>query len=125
MKRPTGFTISALILTWLAITGFMNAWEILTSMDSEVSRSLGYIAVLYASTAFLSAIGLWLMRQWSLLAIRSWMGTFILFLMVPEDMRNKIMQGGIAGMLGFFVFIVVLFWLFDRYVKSKLSITIT
>ncbi len=77
--------------------------------------------MLYGITALFSAIGLWLMRQWSLVAIRTWTVSYTLFLIVPGDMLNKIMQGGVAGMLGFFVFIIVLFWLFDRYVKSKLT----
>ena len=124
MKRPVGIIISIIVLAWLAITGFMNGWTILSDPDGVVPKSIGYVAMFYAVTALLSVIGLWLMKQWGLLAIRIWMGACLLYLIVPDDMLNKIMQGGVAGMLGFFVFIVVVFWLFDRYVKSKLSPTI-
>jgi len=123
MKRPIGITISALVLGWLAMTGFLNSWVILTDLSSELSKSIGYIAIIYGITALLSTIGLWCMKPWSLVAIRIWMGVCLLYLIVPEDTLNKIMQGGIAGMLGFFVFIISLFWLFDRYVKSKLTTT--
>ena len=123
MKRPIGITISALVLGWLAMTGFLNGWVILTDLSSELSKSIGYIAIIYGITALLSTIGLWYMKSWSLVAIRSWMGVCLLFLIAPEDTLNKVMQGGIAGMLGFFVFIISVFWLFDRYVKSKLTTT--
>ncbi len=123
MKRPLGLTISVIVFAWLAITGFMNGWAILSGSAESVPNSMGYIAMFYAIAAAVSAVGLWLMKQWAAIAIRFWMGACLIFLIVPEDMRNKMMQGGIAGMLGFFVFIIVIFWLFDRYVKSKLTDT--
>ncbi len=121
MKRPIGITISALLLGWLAMTGFVNGWVILSDLTNALPASNGYLATLYGVAALFAAIGLWCMKKWSLVATRCWMVTCILFLIVPEDTRIKMMQGGVAGMLGFFVFIIILFWLFDRYVKSKLS----
>ncbi len=120
MKRHIGLTISAIIFAWLAITGFMNGWAILSVSTESAPNLTGYIAMIYAIAAAVSAVGLWLMKQWAVIAIRCWLGACLLFLIVPEDMRNKMMQGGIAGMLGFFVFIIVIFWLFDRFVRSKI-----
>ena len=123
MKRPIGIIISVVVLAWLAVTGFMNSWVILSDPGVTISKPIGYFALLYAVAALFSVVGLWLMKQWGLLAIRCWMIACLLFLIVPEDMRTKMMQGGVAGMLGFFVFIIVVFWMFDRYVKSKLTAT--
>lgn len=119
MKRPIGFTISVIVFAWLATTGFMNGWTILSGSTESAPNSMGYIAMLYAIAAAVSAVGLWLMKPWAVIAIRCWMVACLLFLIIPEDMRNKMMQGGIAGMLGFFVFMIVVFWLFDRFVRSK------
>ena len=123
MKRPIGFTISALILTWIAITGFMNGWGILSNPATGNSLLTGYIALIYAVAAIISAFGLWMMKKWSVIAVRCWMAACLLFIIIPEDIRNQMMQGGIAGMLGFFVFITILFWLFDKFVRSKLRTT--
>ena len=120
MKRPIGFTISALILTWIAITGFMNGWGILSNPATGNSLLTGYIALIYAVAAIISAFGLWMMKKWSVIAVRCWMAACLLFIIIPEDIRNQMMQGGIAGMLGFFVFISIVFWFFDHYINSKL-----
>ncbi|MDW3094427.1 MAG: DUF2127 domain-containing protein [Gammaproteobacteria bacterium] len=123
MKRPIGITISAIFLGWLTISGFGNAWMIISDQSSETPKFIGVIAFLYGISALVSAIGLWGMRQWAIYAVRSWMGTCILFLIVFTTLSDNLILGGLPGALGFFVFITVLFWLFDRYVKSKINQT--
>jgi len=121
MKRPFGITISAFFLAWLAISGFGNAAIIFTGQFPEMPTIVGVVALLYGITALFSTIGLWGMKQWSIVAVRSWMGVCFLFLIVFTTLFHNLMLGGFLGAFGFFLFTLLLFWLFDRYVKSKLK----
>ena len=124
MKRPFGITICALLLGWLAIAGFGNGWIILSGQISELPKSIGLIAFFYGITALSSTIGLWRMKPWGIIAVRSWMAVCLLFLIVFTILFNKLILGGYLGSFGFLIFTGSLFWLLDRYVKSKIAAAI-
>ena len=118
MKRPIGITIIALVFAWFAISGFGNAWIILTGRDEEAPTIIGVLALLYSITAFLSTAGLWMMKPWVIYAIRSWMGVCVLFLFMFVWLYEDLVLGSYVGIFGLAVFIFTLFLLFDHYVRS-------
>lgn len=112
----------SVVLAWLAITGMMNGWAIISGAPEFLSLALGLMGIAYGLAAAVSSISLWLMRRWSVVALRSWMATCVLFAALFGAANTEVMAGGMFGVLGFAVFIAVLFALLDRYVQRALDI---
>jgi len=121
MKRTGGVTVLCIVLAWLAIAGIMNGWAILSGDAVPLAQMLGLIGIAYGVAAAVASIGLWLMRGWSLVALRCWMGTCVLFAGLFGAVNREVMAGGVFGVFGFSVFIAVLFALLDRYVQRALG----
>ena len=123
MKRPVGITISALILVWLALSGFGHAWIIVSRQSEDVPTIIGVVALVYSVTALISVVGLWMMKPWAIYATRIWMGVCFLFLIVFASLFNDLVLGSYVGAFGLLVFIFTLFLLFDRYIRSTVIST--
>ena len=121
MKRPTGITLLSLVLGWLTMAGIGNGWAVLSGSFAPLPPVLGYLALAYAATAFTACLGLWRMKNWGLIALRSWMGVCALSLIVFMYIFSEMVLGGSLGGLGFLAFVGVLFWLLHRYVSSKFN----
>jgi hypothetical protein len=85
--RPLGATLLALLLGWLAVGGFGNAfvWRTLPAAFDEPlptrlavfiellqSPVLSVISFMYGVTAVVAAIGIWWLRPWMRIAFLSW-----------------------------------------------------
>ena len=74
-SRPTGITISALALGWLALGGAGNA-----ALRFSSDPSMGVLATLYAVAAGAACVGLWRMRPSAIQAFRAWCLVCVLLL---------------------------------------------
>jgi len=123
MKRPIGFIILSLAMIWLAMTGFFNAWAVLTSTHQELPIVLGIIGVIYGVAAVITAIQLWRFQPKAIMALRFWMGVCCVYMLAFAFFVEGIVLGGIFGLLGFLVFIGIVFAVLDRYVQHGLKNT--
>ena len=86
-KRPPGLSVIAVILSLLAISGFLNAFiwaQLSASLPPEApahlrsgvnilaSPAVSAAAILYAITALCAAAGIWRMSPWAPVAILTW-----------------------------------------------------
>lgn len=118
MKRPNGITFLSLVLGWLTMGGFGNAWVILTG-KFNLPPILGYLALAYGIATLFSCIGLWRMKKWSLFALRSWMVVCTILLVVFYiGAIDRILEKYI-GAIAFSIFLGFIFWSLDNYVSSK------
>lgn len=111
MKRPVGFTILALALSWVAIGGVANAifrpmWELLR-----------FIEMAYAITAIVAAIGLWKMRPWAFKAFLAWSGVVVVTMFAMQFGLYRI---AMSAFVGFACFMLAILWLLATYVKQTL-----
>jgi hypothetical protein len=119
-KRPIGFIILSLAMLWLAITGFFNVWAVFTATHQELSIVLGIIGVIYGIAALVTAIQLWRFQPAAIMALRFWMSVCCVYMLAFAFFVKGIVLGGIFGLLGFLVFIGILFAVLDRYVQHGL-----
>ena len=120
MKRPTGFAILSFVMAWLGIAALMNAWLALTRVEPPIPRFLSPVMAAYGIAALATMVGLWKMRPWVLIALKSWMGICGLFMLSFGIYFKSLMQGGILGLLGFLIFVSVLFGFLYGYVEKNL-----
>jgi hypothetical protein len=79
MKRPTGITVLALLLGWLAVGASVLAMTAETLAELGVRWQLVRLgALIYALCAIVAAVGLWKMRRWSYLVFVAWVGAVLL-----------------------------------------------
>ncbi len=123
MRRPIGITVLALILGWLSIGGFGNAWVILGTDEPYLPSVLGVLALVYGVVAMALVIGLWRMQPWSIVALRGWMlvclGTMATFAYTFGVGAVPLIWW--VAVLVFFLFVVALFWWLDRYVQRVIT----
>ncbi len=110
----------SLALGWLTIAGFGNAWVILSGQFG-LPPILGYLALAYGIATLFSCIGLWRMKKWSLLALRSWMVVCAILMVAFTIGSIDIILGQYLGAIGFSVFVGFIFWSLDKYVSSKIK----
>jgi hypothetical protein len=94
-QRPTGIAILAVVLGWLALAGFGNAFvwrsipdEALSQLSAApaipmlhaaASPYFSAIAIAYGLTGLLSCVALWRMRPWASQAFVCWIFSVALF----------------------------------------------
>ena len=125
MKRPFGITTIALMLGWLSIAGFM--WGFLVPMEEAFGKAdpvMRVLAISYGVFAFASCVGLFKGRSWVRYAIWAWMATCgltMITFVIAFPVTNSL--DGYIVILGFFVFIALIFYAVDRYVSKYLRAT--
>ena len=111
----------SLLLGWLAVAGALNAWFIFSGDYPELGLMFGFVALLYAAAALSSCIGLWLMKSWAPRALHGWMVMCLLIFAAFAFLFDDFFKGGIPGIIGFAVFIGLLFLGIHRYVESQMG----
>ncbi|MFT4519567.1 MAG: hypothetical protein ACI9JM_001964 [Halioglobus sp.] len=115
-KRPLGISLLSFLFAWLALAGAGNGWNALNGVFPDVPPAFAYLGFAYAATALISAVGLWLMKAWSLHVLYSWMVLCLVLFFVVGGFEG----GGLLGRLGFLVFIMIAFIGLHRYVSTRL-----
>lgn len=124
-RRPTGITVTGLLLGWLSIAGFGNALvipntldlaiapELLRAPSTVVAASLAVAAALYGLTALAAAIGLWRMRSWGPRMFLVWgivvcgLGAlFLIFVRLPTG--TPFVAG--AAFMAFMALVLLVWW---------------
>lgn len=121
MKRPIGFTVLALVMGWLGISAFLNAWAFFTGGEIALPIALLPLMILYGITALATMVGIWKMRYWVLIALKSWMAICGFSLLAMGYYFNTFILGGVLGLLGFVIFISVLFAFLYGYVERNIT----
>ena len=110
-----------LLLGWLSVAGFGNAWLSFTGRDSMLPRWFALLALAYGLASGIACVGLWRMRDWGIRSLRVWMGVcgaiYLAFVFA-----NPIggVPGGYLSWVGFLLIVAPLFVVVDRYVRRKL-----
>ena len=113
--RPTGITISALLLGFLALSGVGNAALRLPSVDSH-QKVTGALASLYALAAGAACVGLWRMRSVGLQAFRAWTIACLLLAVWSPIGLGLPLPGRVVLNLG----LAALLFLWHRYLLGQL-----
>jgi hypothetical protein len=111
-SRPTGITISALALGWLALAGAGNA-ALRFSSDS----SMGVLATLYAVAAGAACVGLWRMRPFAIQAFRAW--SVVCVLLIAWFSLQLGIPWSRAVAFGLVAAVLLFFW--HRYLSRRLQ----
>ncbi len=120
-KRPVGMVILGLLLGWLSIAGVANALVIFSSEMPPLGTGFGILALVYAATAMAACIGLLAMKPWGLKALHSWMLVCLVLFVTFALQFEDFILGGVMGLLGFGVFVGLLFMGMHRYVSARLA----
>ena len=120
-KRPTKITMLCLALGWLCIVGVGNSYLLLTDRFAGLPVYLGGFMAVYSVCALAAGIGLWRMKTWGLVALRTWMlvSLSMAFALIPA--LRVFGLGEKAALLGFTALVAILFWFLNRYVTSQVS----
>ena len=102
----------ALALGWLAIAGIGNAFI------GPAHGIIRFLALIYAITAIVAAIGLWKMRMWAFPAYLIWAMAVILTMIAMQFGQYKT---NFLIFAGFGCFVIFLLWLLAKYVKGTLN----
>jgi hypothetical protein len=121
MRRPAGITILSLLLGWLAVAGTLNAWFIFSGDVPDLGPIFGTAALIYAACAFLACLALWKMKPWALAALNIWMAVCLFIFAGFAARFEHFIVGGIPGLVGFGVFIGLLFLGIHTYVKTRIE----
>ena len=121
-KRPLGVTLFSLALAWLTFAGLANSATIVLVTDSPFPGYFAIFTLAYAVTAAATTVGLWRMKAWTKIAFRLWMavcGTFMAAFASLIGMA-QVMADAWPGLLSFLALAGVIFWLLDRYIRSRI-----
>jgi uncharacterized membrane protein (DUF2068 family) len=117
MQRPLGATMLAILLIFLGVAGFGNAYVMVT--ESEYGAPvLAAVAVLYGITALASAVGLWQRKHWAYPAFLLW-GAVVLFGAVLFQVL--IAQLAWIKVVGFLLIAGTVLYFVARYVRKVSS----
>ena len=109
------------MLGWLTLAAVGNAVLLLSGQFEPLPRWFGLFAIAYGVTAAVSVFKLWKMEtsghQW----LRAWMAVCVVMLIAMMPIFVNIALGGIAAMAAFLAFVLLLFWMLDRYVSGALA----
>ncbi|HEX9936624.1 MAG TPA: hypothetical protein VGB15_05860 [Longimicrobium sp.] len=131
MRRPTGFTLLALVLGQLAFSALANTGLMVVAVATggnygNVPLALG--AAAYAVTAGVATVGLWRVAPWALRAYLAWGAAVLafmgLFVLAPPPLMQESREQGWPHPLqfaAFFLFIIVLLWLPVPYIRRRLG----
>lgn len=92
MKRPSSFTILALLFGWLAVAGFGFAWAVARAKPAQLeplhlhAPTLIVVGLLYGSSATAVAVGLWRVAPWSARAVLAWGATLLIQMIALQAM---------------------------------------
>jgi hypothetical protein len=143
-KRPPALSLIAVILSLLAVSGFLNAfvWPRLSAtlppdapahlraaVNVFASPLVSASAIFYAITALCAAVGVWKMRAWAPLAILAWgVGVLILggvFLVLAPPMVGATFNSlalAYAALAAITVAIVATIWLYVRRQVARVDL---
>jgi len=111
MKRPTGFTMLAVLLGWLTLAGVGNA------VIGPAHGVLRILALAYAVAAGATAFGLWKVRAWAFSAFLAWALVVVLMMVAMQQAQFRIPW---PAFFGFACFIVLILALLAFYVRRSL-----
>lgn len=97
-KRPVSLTITAIVLTWLALAGFANAAA--GMMGNPI------VPAAYGVTALLAAIGIWKARRWGFVAYVVWGVVVIIMGLVIQNGQLGIPTAQFAGFLAMVILVI-------------------
>jgi hypothetical protein len=73
LKRPTGITVLALLLGYLALGAFVLTLTAETLAELHIRWQVVRLgALIYGLTAAVASMGLWKMRRWAFVAFLAW-----------------------------------------------------
>ena len=143
-KRPPGLSVIAVILSVLAVSGFLNAfiWSQLSAslppnapahlravVQVLASPAVSASAIFYAITALCAAVGVWTMKAWAPVAILAWgVGVLILggvFLVFGPQMVDAPLNSvafAYAGLGALAIAIVAAAWIYVRQQVSRVDL---
>ena len=124
MNRPIGITLLALLLGWLSIAGFLWAFAVpLEEAFGEYDIVMRVLAFLYGAFALASSVGLFKCKWWARRAAWGWMvccaatmGAFVAIFPI------SFFLGGYLGLVAFGVFVALIFYAIDNYVRKHLPV---
>lgn len=121
-KRPLGVTLFSLAMAWLTFAGLANSATMFLVNDSPFPGYFSIFTLAYAVTAAATTVGLWRMKSWTLTAFRAWMASCTIFMVAFGIFFriDQILPEVWPGLLSFTAFALVVFWLLDRYIRSRL-----
>lgn len=117
--RPGGITVLAIILAWLGLVGLSNAWFVFAGEYPDMGPLVGVAALIYAVSALGACVGLWRMAPWALKALHTWMLVCVAIFLGFALGFDDFIRGSIPGMIGFAIFIGLLFLGIHRFVTIK------
>ena len=111
----------SLLLGWLGIVGISNAWFIFSGQSPELGLIEGIGVSLYAVSSLNACVGLWRMASWAPGALHAWMLVCVLIFAGYTLFVDDFIRGSIPGLIGFILFVGLLFLGIHRYVQIKYS----
>ncbi len=116
MTRPTGITLTALVLMLLSIAGFGNSYASIAIAHYSQTLLFTLVTFLYGLTALLAGSGLMQMKSWGHLWFRLWIVSLIF--LIPETFN---VSGSIYGTLFVLVFIAFILYKLDDYIRRSIK----
>ena len=105
-RRPAGILLLCLIMVWLSVAAFWNAWLVLRGAEF-LPVYMTPIMIAYGFAAMATVVGLWSLRHWALNALKVWMfvcGLLILGLGFYFNILFDIFRFGWQVLLGLVLF---------------------
>ena len=125
MRRPLGFTLLALLLSWYAFAGLMLVVSALAGARGANVRwpTLGAAGIVLALSSAFAASSLWRVQSWAYKAFVSWLASLLLFgvllalsIQFPFDTRAR------QAVLIASVSTVMLGAICSRYIRRIISV---
>lgn len=111
----------SLLLGWLGIVGILNTWFIFSGQSPGLGLIEGIGVALYAAASLTACVGLWRMASWAPKALHAWMLVCVLIFAGYTLFVDDFIKGSIPGLIGFILFVGLLFLGIHRYVQNKFT----
>jgi len=121
-RRPAGILLLCLIMVWLSVAAFWNAWLVLRGAEF-LPVYMTPIMIAYGFAAMATVVGLWSLRHWALNALKVWMFVCGLLILGLGFYFNILVTSGILGLFGLTIFVAVLFGFVYGYVEKTVTQT--
>ena len=121
-RRPAGILLLCLIMVWLSVAAFWNAWLVLRGAEF-LPVYMTPIMIAYGFAAMATVVGLWSLRHWVLNALKVWMFVCGLLILGLGFYFNILVTSGILGLFGLTIFVAVLFGFVYGYVEKTVTQT--
>lgn len=119
MAQRAGTLVLAAFLVVLGIAGVGSAYA-MAFVPGFGTPLLAGLALLYAVTAFVAAVGLWRRRPWAFRAFLLWVGAVSLFLIVTQ----LALQAPWASWFAFVAVAGAVLYLLARYVRKASTVAL-